>query len=506
MVSRRQFLGQLGIGAAALGYTALNGQAIGRALAAGAAVGAFVPSMDTVPRDPITHVITRLTYGVTPELYLHVRQIGAQAFIEEQLAPQSLDDSVIDPLIEPLLPILNQNGGILAEQYQMDRGRVIATLIGAQAARQIQSARQLYERMVQFWGDHFSVFIGKGPVLFLKVDDDRDVIRTHAFGRFRDLLGASAHSPAMLIYLDNAQNESSAPNENYARELMELHTLGVSGGYTEDDVAEVARILTGWSVEGREGDPVRFRFRRLAHDWGEKTALGTRFQPDGESEGEQLLDLLAAHPATARFIATKLVRRFIADTPPAAAVARVEAAFTASSGDLPATLRALFDTPEFWAAPPKLKQPLEHISSLFRALGYTITNPLRLTAALRDSLDTLGNIPFTWPAPDGFPDVQSAWQDGLLTRWNLAIGAVGGEIPGAQWSADPLLALLQADGVPTDTGPVLTYFGQYLFGRPLSTVETDILLTFARDSGGSVETQIMAGLALLLASPAFQYR
>lgn len=505
-MNRRQFLGSL-----FAGTVALNTSTIAQALA-NAPRGAFSPlgqgGIDT--RDPVIHLIRRMTFGVTPALVAHVRQIGIEAFIEEQLAPERLDDSALDPVLEETRDILNENGGVLLRELEARQEQVIAPLIGATTVRAISSQRQLYERMVGFWSDHFSMFIGKGIVLFLKVDDDRDVIRPKAMGRFRELLGASAHSPAMLFYLDNVQNEASAPNENYARELMELHTLGVNGGYSEDDVKEVARAFTGWSMTGRrENDDgrVMFQFRRLFHDNDAKIVLGTAIPADGgEQDGETVLDILANHPSTARLIATKLARRFVADQPSATIIDAAAAAFTASGGDIRAVLRVIFHSDEFWQAPPKFKQPFEHTVSLLRAMDYHVSDLNQLLRTLRAPLDSLGNIPFTWTTPDGFPDVMEAWKDGLLTRWNLALGAMYGGVRGAESNTDGLLEMLAVNGIAFETEPVLDFMAGYTIGRPLSADERTIMLDFAAASSTDPTEQILGGLALLLASPAFQYK
>jgi hypothetical protein len=505
-MNRRQFLGSL---IATLGASTLTPSSLGAALAAFPR-GAFAPAAQLTGRDPVIHAVARLTYGVTPDLYRHVNLIGVDAFIDEQLAPENIDDSAVAAPLEALAPILDENGGILFRQLENRRGEVAVALLGNVATRAINSRRQLYERMVQFWGDHFSVYVGKGPVLFLKVDDDRDVIRPKALARFRELLGASARSPAMLVYLDNAQNERSAPNENYSRELLELHTLGVGGGYTEDDVKEVARAFTGWSVSGRGQDSdgrIQFTFRRMFHDNDEKIVLATTIPADGgEQDGDIVLDILAAHPSTARFLATKLARRFVADQPSDSVVEQVAAAFTASNGDPRAALRALFQSEEFWNAPPKLKQPFEYAISLFRALNYRVDRPNPLVRFLRDPLDALGNIPFTWPAPNGFPDVAGAWQDGLLMRWNLALAAAGGDIEGTTADTAGLLALWNEHDVPFATEPVIDFMGGYLFGRALTDQERAITLDFATADTPDSAAQIRSALALMLASPAFQYR
>ncbi|MDX2159707.1 MAG: DUF1800 domain-containing protein [bacterium] len=505
-MNRRQFLGSMFAGAGAF---TLNPSTLGAALAA-LPQGAFAPAGQSGGRDPVIHVINRLTYGVTPELVAHVRQIGVQAFIEEQLNPEVLTDTDLQAVLQPLMPMLEANGGVLRMELENRRAEVFATLVGAMLARSVGSRRQLFERVVQFWGDHFSVFIGKGPVLFLKIDHDRDAIRPKALGQFRELLGVSSRSPAILIYLDNAQSERRAPNENFSRELLELHTLGVNGGYTEDDVKEVARAFTGWSVNGRQENPdgrIEFTFRRMFHDPDEKVVLGTVIPAGGgELDGETVLDLLAEHPSTARLIASKLARRFVADQPPAELVETVAAEFTRTNGDIRAALRALFTSESFWNAPPKFKQPYEYAISLVRALNYRVTAPLETARALQEPLDALGQVPFTWPAPNGFPDVMGAWMNGLIMRWNMAVGAAGGEIAGMESGVDGLLTMFQANDVPFETEPVLDHMGGYLFGRTLTAQERGIVLDFATSAAQDPAAQIRAGLALLLASPAFQYR
>jgi uncharacterized protein (DUF1800 family) len=502
-MKRRDFLKTFGLG---LGAAVINPGTVHQTLAT-LPKGAFAPAQAT-ERDPAAHVISRLTFGVTPELYTHVRAVGAKAFIAEQLSPEHIDDAALDARMDDFAEVLNQNGGELARQYRGQRAQVTFALVGGAITRALYSERQLYERMVHFFSDHFSIFIGKGPVLFYKVDDDRDTIRPYALGRFGDILSASAHSPAMLLYLDNARSDKSAPNENYARELLELHTLGVNGGYTEQDVKAVARCFTGWSVAARNDTLVGasgFRFRRVFHDTGTKTVLGTTITNGGERDGQQVLAILASHPSTACFISTKLVRRFVADQPPAELVEACAAAFNQSQGDIRAVLRVIFNADAFWQAPPKFKQPFEYTMSLLRALGYDAFNNAQLVRGLRNPLTAMGQVPFTWPAPNGFPDVQGAWDDNLLPRWNMAIAAAR-RIPGAVINPDGLANLVQAKGVAPEVEPTLIFMAQYLLGRDLSNPERDILLKFAQAAPGSRQQKIAAGSALLLASPAFQYK
>jgi len=404
---------------------------------------------------------------------------------------------------------LSQNGGVLQQQDNKMRKVIAGALIGSTTTRAIYSERQLYERMVQLFSDHFSLYIGKANVLFLKVDDDRDVIRPNAMSTFRTILGASAHSPAMLVYLDNAKSEKSHPNENYARELMELHTLSVNGGYTETDVKEVARAFTGWSIEGgkqsKDGE-TSFKFRKGFHDNGTKTVLGTSIPNNGEADGEKVLDLLASNPSTAKFVSTKMLRKFVSDTPSDALIQTCADAYMSSNGDIRTVLRTIFNADEFWNAPPKFKQPFEYSVSVLRAMDYDVQDDAAFARSMTQPLTAMGNIPFDWPSPNGYPDVGAYWMTNLLPRWNFAISGANNKIKGAQAGFDGLNKLLQDNNIATDSSSALAFFGQYLFGRLLTDAEHETVLKFADATPGDEQAQIQAGIALLLASPAFQYK
>ncbi len=288
--------------------------------------------------------LSRLTFGPSLEERQHVAEIGLEAWIEEQLAPELLEDTAASLLVRQLGTLSLDANELVALSDELfdvqDRQTVPTQLRQATLLRQVHSRRQLNEVMVEFWTDHFNVSVDKGDCWFLKTVDDREVIRPHALESFRDLLWASAHSPAMLVYLDNQSNRKGAPNENYARELMELHTLGVDGGYGQQDVMELARCLTGWTVKEHfwQGD---FSFEDELHDGEPKTVLGMALASGGQDEAEQVLDLLASHPSTARFISTKLARRFVADDPPQSLVKRAAKTFVQTDGDIRAVLRTL---------------------------------------------------------------------------------------------------------------------------------------------------------------------
>jgi uncharacterized protein (DUF1800 family) len=274
----------------------------------------------------------------------------------------------------------------------------------------------LRERLTLFWSNHFTVSVIRPIVLGLAGSFEREAIRPHVTGRFHDLLLAVVRHPAMLLYLDNAgsigphsrpgERQGKGLNENLARELLELHTLGVDGGYTQADVTSFAGILTGWSVTGaRDRNPGSFKFRSFVHEPGEKIFMGQRFGPAGEKEGLQALEFLSRHPSTARHIARQFAIHFIADDPSAALVDRFAQVFRDSDGDLLALTNAVIDAPEAWAQPlGKLKTPNELVVSTVRAVGYS-GDEKRLLGSLRG----LGQSPFSAPSPAGWPDTAASW-------------------------------------------------------------------------------------------------
>jgi hypothetical protein len=368
------------------------------------------------------HFINRITFGATQEFIEATKQHGFEAILEWQLNHLGIDDGGLEDLLYENLPTLGATPQelIANEEFQM---QAPGQLITASLFRQSFSPRQLFERMVEFWNDHFNVSIFDGPVRFLKTVEDREIMRPLALTRFRDILHANAKSPAMLYYLDNYSNTYLGPNENYARELMELHTLGVDGGYTEQDVLEVSRALTGWTIRRREGT---FQFNALAHDHEEKTVLGVTIPAGGGvSDGETVLDILADHPSTARFISYKLARRFVSDQPPESLVNKLAATFTATDGHIPSLLRTLFTASEFWQnRETKTKRPIDFINSTLRTLGLEADQ--RIIRFITSRLEALAQIPFGWHAPNGYADVAGYWTNtsALINRWNTINAAV----------------------------------------------------------------------------------
>jgi uncharacterized protein (DUF1800 family) len=447
--------------------------------------------------DPVAFgLLNRLTFGPRVSERQCVAEIGPGAWIEEQLRPQAIDDAPAKWRLRRL-ETLNMSAADLSDRSDQildgtDMLTVPAELRQATLLRQVYSRRQLYEVMVEFWTDHFNISVDKGACWLLKTVDDREVVRPHALGRFRDLLWASAHSPAMLVYLDNQANIQGAPNENYAREIMELHTLGIDGGYTQRDVMELARAFTGWSVKDHFFYG-RFTFNVDQHDPGEKTVLGLTLAPGGLSEAEQVIEHLAVHPATAGFIAAKLARRFFGEDAPAEVIARGRAAFIATGGDITAVLRAmLLDSLPALAA-PKFKRPLNFIASALRQLNAETNGG----EALHEYLAMMGQKHFAWPTPDGYPDRAAPWTGNLMPRWQFALALAGGEMEGTR------VELPALGGSPTAAADELS---RLLLNRPWPAAERDSLLSALRNAGAHDEGMPEILTAGLLASPAFQWR
>jgi uncharacterized protein (DUF1800 family) len=554
----------------------------------------------------VVHVLNRLAFGARPDEVERVRKLGVEAYIEQQLNPSKIDDSVLEARLRNFPTLGMSNGELLAKypqpgqllkrleragqlppelaalarqrnqgqqpngapqmnadgqsadaekviaeamrppapgqapgamqdeqdpqkrqyrqaiaKYMREQGlenpqRIMYELNASRILRAVYSERQLQEVMVDFWTNHFNVFAQKGADRWFLTSYDRDVIRPNALGNFRDLLEATAKSPAMLFYLDNFQSMSpnAQPprgmlrrrqqsdsegagamrpggifggrrmrqgearqrqmerqqqqqgegqmtaqqpprpqqqrmrrgiNENYARELMELHTLGVEGGYTQKDVQEVARAFTGWTIyqprgggiygdDGGDSRAGTFYYAPRMHDDGEKTVLGVKVPAGGgQEDGRKVLDILVAHPSTAKFVATKLVRKFVSDEPDPALVKRVADAFHTSHGDIKTTLRAIFNSPEFNSAEArraKIKTPFELTVSALRTLGADVD----VRPALIQWVARMGEPLYGYQAPTGYPDEASYWVNtgALLERLNFSLALVSNRVPGAR--------------------------------------------------------------------------
>ncbi|ATB50464.1 DUF1800 domain-containing protein [Corallococcus macrosporus] len=493
------------------------------------------------------HVLRRLAFGPSARSLEDLRRQGVEGWVASQL---SRPGAPLPPELEAklqALPSLTMSMAELVREYPPKRQREQALLDGreprrparigleqsaAKLLRAVESPNQLEEVLVDFWFNHFNVSADKGAARWMVTAYERDAIRPNVFGSFRELLGATARHPAMLFYLDNWRSvrdgmperlsrealaeEDEAPepaepkpglNENYARELLELHTLGVEGGYTQQDVREVARCFTGWSIRQPRKAP-GFFFRRRAHDADDKQVLGQRVRGRrSTADGEQVLDLLARHPATARHVASKLARRFVSDSPPPALVERVAKVFLDSEGDLPTVYRALFDSPEFWAPEAraaKVKTPFEFVVSALRATGAEVTVRPRLV----QSLAKMGEPLFRAPAPTGFPEHAAPWVNSgsLVARLNFSLELVSGRMPGTQVA----LKALATPAEPTARAWV-DALGQALLGAPPSEeTRATILDALSKRADAAsavgearpVDVTLIAGL--LLGSPEFQ--
>ncbi|MGQ0604792.1 MAG: DUF1800 domain-containing protein [Anaerolineales bacterium] len=448
--------------------------------------------------------LNRLTFGPRADERQRAAEIGMPAWIEEQLAPNRLDDGSADFLLSGFRTLkmkateLHDWSDKLFDD--VDWTTVPNELRRATLLRQVYSKRQLYEVMVEFWTDHFNISTAKGDCFYLKTVDDREVIRPHALGRFRDLLWASAHSPAMLVYLDQYVSDKTHPNENYAREVMELHTLGVEGGYSQSDVMELARCFTGWTMKEHwwRGE---FMFNIDAHDTSPKTVLGMTIEPSGQAEAEHILDVLAVHPSTARFITHKLAQRFLGSQPPADIVQRATQTFTDTAGDIGAVLHViLLDGVTAGITQPKFKRPVNFITSALRQLNAATDSG----APLHEVLTRMGQAAFTWPTPDGFPDRTEVWQSNLLPRWKFALALAQNEVEGTEINFDEVLTTAGA----TTPQAMTDRLAGLLLGAPLPAPERDALLAALHNAGdANIADELPRVLtAGLLASPAFQWR
>lgn len=480
------------------------------------------------------HLLRRISFGPVAQELARVRLIGREAYIEEQL--NARDDGVTATAFYPL--IAADATAIYASSgagFSIDTH--LAHLQSAMIHRAVFSPAQLHEVMTDFWNDHFNTYIKKNPIP-LKICFDRDVIRAHALGNFKTLLRATVRHPEMLYYLDNWMNAKDAINENYARELLELHTLGKDGGYTEADMKALSRILSGLSypidpVAGTLVGYGSYFFDINKHDRGAKTFLGQYFPAGGgEEEIDHALNLILDHPGTARFIATKLCRRFVADQPPEALISRIASTFRATGGDIRAMLRALLQSAEFAAsAGQKIKRPLQAMIGAVRACGvnlydYALNTDIYGTALLGggvlfQSLAAAGQQPFGWVPPNGYPDSATYWgnTNSLLYQQRFLV-RLSETISYGRAMADPAAFAQQgnstATGVTRATTPreaVDNAIANLLFTQ-LPTAAAQAALAFvAQDAdpdatmdAAQLELRVKGLVFVLLSSPWFLVR
>ncbi len=486
------------------------------------------PSPSATALADARHLLNRFAFGPRPGEVERVARGGTERWLAEQLAGPAespLLEAALVPHRAAFVPPAQLVDDWLGDGWESETRTMkelreeakphyrehVERLATAELTRDILSRRQLEAVMTDFWANHFNVFAAKGFVRLFEGDYLERAIRPHALGKFSDLLLATARHPAMLLYLDNAESRREPTavvakgkrgrglNENYARELLELHTLGVDGGYTQADVLAVARILTGWSVTRINEGGFDFVFRKPAHDSGEKTVLGEEFPGgQGEAEGLRLLALLARHPATAKHLARQLCARFVSDDAPASCVAAATAAYLGSDGDIRTVLRAITDDPSFWAAAArgrKLKTPLELLASAARALDARPDG----TLALSKTMARLGEPLLQERVPTGYPDSEPEWASGggMLARMTFASELGAGNVRGLEvpWQAT------FPDGA--DVNESLMRFGVGLLGlapesRTLSLIREQV--STLRDP----EQRRAAAVALLIGSPEFQ--
>jgi uncharacterized protein (DUF1800 family) len=457
---------------------------------------------------------------------------------EQRVMTSSLQGEKRDEFMEGMNPRQRETIEALNSPQQV----VANELVEGKLLRAIYSDRQLQEVMTDFWFNHFNVFLGKGADRYLLTSYERDVIRPRALGKFEDLLVATAQSPAMLFYLDNwlsvgpnsdvangipkrankevkqrirnkgqtsqSKGKRNGLNENYGRELMELHTLGVNGGYTQQDVTEVARVFTGWTLkQPKQGGG--FTFEERTHEPGDKVVLGHRIKPKGEKEGLEVLHILAHHPSTAKFVCTKLAMRFVSDDPPPALVDRMAQTFLKKDGNIREVLKTMLSSPEFWAPDTyraKVKTPLEFVVSAVRASGADVTDAMPIARQLQN----MGMPLYGMQPPTGYSMKADAWvnSSALLGRMNFALALTSGKVRGVQVDSEHM------PGRSDDPQQSLAVLENSLLAGEVSQQTHDVISARLQDSKISrrklddparpPNVGLIAGL--LLGSPEFQRR
>ena len=478
------------------------------------------------PVDPkVLHIINRLSFGPRPGDIQKVESIGVEAYIKEQLAPNSIPQPVGLTTQLSELETLHLNPVQLREyvitaapgekptkiQRTLAKERtkmVLNQAIQARLLRATNSPQQLQEIMVDFWYNHFNVDANKERTGIWAGAYEQEAIRPYVFGRFRDLLGATAHHPAMLFYLDNYQNRAtknskgngkvSGLNENYARELMELHTLGVDGGYTQQDVIALAKILSGWGIS-KPDDPTNdgsgFQFNPKNHDFSDKVFLGHKVKGRGKAEGEEALDILARSPVTARYISYKIAQYFVADRPPSSLIKNLSQTYLKTDGNIHDVLNALFQSPEFWDEKnfnSKFKTPYQYAISAVRATGIEVKD----TQPINNILNNLAMPVYRCPTPDGYKNTQDAWlnSDAMTRRLSFATAIANGTLPLSsppKQIVEGKANIVKPKAIPLDSEQIINTLGNYFSDKTQSAIA---------DSTPQIRT------ALILGSPEFMRR
>ncbi len=466
-------------------------------------------SLPKGPAEPSLRLANRLGFGPTPGELARIGALGRKGYVDEQLDSGRGEDAYLTLMLHRLDALRLD----AAELQDLPEDTVHQQLQQAAILRAVYGRNQLLERMCDLWTNHFNVYARKAEGVYKKPAEEANVLRVHALGKFPDLLRASARSPAMLMYLDNQENRAGVPNENYARELLELHTLGVDGGYEYKDIKELARCLTGWTVEDRFLRPWgKFRFDPDRHDDGSKSVLGQRIPAGGgERDVEAVLDILAKHPSTAKYISKKICRHFMGDAWQAWAP-RMAKTFESSGGDVREMLRPMLLSEELIDGPPILKRPFDFLVSALRCVDAGTDGGPPLLRHLKE----MGQPLYEWPMPDGYPDKAGAWTGSMLARWNFALALGSGGIAGTSIEPDRLLEKARSDapralaeisfgrklgeGEPIER---LLAEGSFSRSRQGAKNQSDSL---SRSRQGAKGTELGRAVALCLASPEFQWR
>jgi uncharacterized protein (DUF1800 family) len=480
--SRRDVLRLAATGAAAGAVVGTGAVSAGVAAAAGTAASLAPDSLDV-------HLARRATFGATPSVVDQIGRMGRRAWLNWQLDPAGIDDSACSTLLRDRFPGLGWSiaqARAHLEPFSWDLMRDVGV---ATIARATWSRRQLFEVMVEFWSNLLHVTNPSDRVWDNRQEYDRLVLRKHALGRFEDMLLASARHPSMLLYLNNAENTRYAPNENYGRELLELHTVGVDAGYTEAEMLQSALIMTGFGVDWETGE---YRFSAADHYRGPVQVLGFSHAnatgAGGTDVATAYLRYLARHPSTARRIATKLCERFVSDHPPATLVSHLADVYRANHTAIVPVLRALFSSKSFNASRgEKVRRPLEDLTSTLRLLGYrpdkTGTEGMQ---GLYWMAQGLGQAPQSWPQPDGFPDVAASWQSAgtTLARWNMHLSLAAHWWPSKL--QQPSLRSLLPKRLPVTYGGLVDTLARRLLFRTMTAEHRRAVLQFMEVSSTDV--------------------
>lgn len=466
------------------------------------------------------HLARRASWGATPELVAEIRTMGATAWVDAQLDPAlSVADGEVDALVAaqwPRLPMATWE--VRDASWPSSTGDLGTDLVQSSVARALWSRRQLLEVLVDFWTNHLVVTAPWGEAWDSAHRFHADVIRRHALGRYADMLVAAAKHPALLNQLDNASSTKRAPNENFGREVLELHTVGHDGGYLESDILRSALLLTGMSTEEESGE---YEYRHIRHHRGQVDLLGfshANASAFGEAVGVAYLTHLARHPRTARRIATKLCVRFVADAPPAALVDRLAQVYLANDTRIAPVVRALLLSPEFAdSVGQKTKRPLENIVSSARILGVRPGTDTK--GWLNDLLWTsrvAGQAPMAWPAPNGYPDVAAAWAGAgaVLACWNWHMSLGWASTSSTPKATHPALRTLLPATLPATYGGYVDALATRLLHAPLPAAKRDAVCAFLdktaatalRSTDAAVGWRLPYVVALILDSPEFATR